>query len=68
MDSRDNIVHNGSDAEYDDSYAIDDWEEEEEEEGENDTEDVLVKRLAHLLRGTDLQQEIRDELRRDLEQ
>ena len=25
-------MHNGSDAEYDDSYAIDDWEEEEEEE------------------------------------
>eukprot|EP00946_MAST-07B_sp_MAST-7B-sp1_P005111 g5111.t1 len=61
-ESRDNIVHDSSDTEYDDSYAIDDWEEEEK-----DDDDVLVKKLAHLLSGTDLQQEIRDKLRRDLE-
>ena len=64
--SRNNSLHDSSvfdavDEDEDDSYAVDEWEEEDESTSE-------VQRLAHLLNGTDLRQEIRDELRRCLDE
>ena len=50
-----------SEDDEEDSYAVDEWEEEEEE-------DAVVARLANLLDGTDLRRQIRDELRRGLEE